>query len=112
MGNDSDVNHADDDYRGAAVVFTADDEAHVDVVLRGNFEPIDGRFHWYGRITASAEVDRLTAGRKKEVVLRTPHGEAAATLSDPDPWNRYRVSGLGYPPFDVATDLETVEAAR
>lgn len=112
MRNDSEGDHEDDDYRGAAVVFTADDEAHVDAVLRGYFEPIDGRFHWYGRIAASAEVDRLTAGRNKEVVLRTPRGEAAATLSDPDPWNRYRVTGRGYPPFDVATDLDAIEVAR
>lgn len=104
--------NSEDDYRGAAVVFTSDDEAHVEVVLRGYFEPIDGRFHWYGRIAANAEVDRLTGGRRKEVVLRTPQGEAAATLADPDPWNRYRVSGTGHPPFELETDLAELDAAE
>ncbi len=102
--------HDEDDYRGTAVVFTEDDEVTVDVVLRGHFEPIDGRFHWYGRVAADEEVDRLTGSRKKEVVIRTPHGEAVATLADPDPWNRYRITGTGYPPFELATDLDELDA--
>lgn len=97
--------HDEHDYLGSAVVFTADAEVAVDVVLRGNFQPIDGRFHWYGRAEADEKLDELTAGRRVEVVLRTPHGDAAATLSDPDPWNRYRVTGLGRPPFPLDTEL-------
>ncbi len=97
--------HDENDYLGSAVVFTADTEIAVNVVLRGNFQPIDGRFHWYGRAEADEKLDELTAGRRVEVVLRTPHGDAAATLSDPDPWNRYRVTGLGRPPFPLDTEL-------
>ncbi|MDR7302879.1 DUF4873 domain-containing protein [Haloactinomyces albus] len=97
--------HEEDDYRGPAVVFTEEREITVEVVLRGHFQPIDGRFHWYGRVAANPEVDELTGGRKTEVVLRTPDGQAVATLADPDPWNRYRISGLGYPPYAPATDL-------
>ncbi|GAB3553515.1 hypothetical protein J2S53_002120 [Actinopolyspora lacussalsi] len=100
-----DDEHGDDDYHGSAVVFTAEREADVEVVLRGNFQPIDGRFHWYGRATAGSELDELVDGRKAEVVLRTPHGDAVATLSDPDPWNRYRITGLGRPPFPIDSEL-------
>lgn len=103
----SEHEHDEDDYRGTAVVFTADSEVTVDgVVLRGHFEPIDGRFHWYGRLPAHEDVTELAGGRKKEVVLRTPEGEAVGTLSDPDPWNRYRIAGLGRPPFAVNAELE------
>ncbi|NHD17966.1 DUF4873 domain-containing protein [Actinopolyspora sp. BKK1] len=97
--------HDEHDYLGSAVVFTADAEVTVDVVLRGNFQPIDGRFHWYGRTGPDEKLDELTGGRRVEVVLRTPHGEAAATLSDPDPWNRYRLTGSGRPPFPPGTEL-------
>lgn len=99
----------EDAYRGPAVVFTQEREVAVEIVLRGHFQPIDGRFHWYGRVAANTEVDELTGGRKTEVVLRTPEGQAVATLADPDPWNRYRVSGLGYPPYALDTDLSELE---
>ncbi|ASU79747.1 DUF4873 domain-containing protein [Actinopolyspora erythraea] len=97
--------HGEDDYNGTAVIFTAERHATVHVVLRGNFQPIDGRFHWYGRAEASGELEEIAGGRKTDVVLRTPHGEAVATLSEPDPWNRYRITGLGRPPFPLDSEL-------
>ncbi|GAA4841659.1 DUF4873 domain-containing protein [Saccharopolyspora rosea] len=98
--------HDEDDYRGRATVSTEDREISVDVVLRGHFQPIDGRFHWYGRVAAHDEVRELADGRKKDVVLRTPQGEAVGTLSDPDPWGRYRITGVGRPPFPVLTEAD------
>ncbi|QUH00316.1 DUF4873 domain-containing protein [Saccharopolyspora erythraea] len=97
--------HDEDDYRGPATVFDESREIGVQVVLRGHFEPIDGRFHWYGRVAASEAVDALTGGRKARVALRTPDGEAVGTLSDPDPWGRYRITGVGRPPFAVDTGV-------
>ena len=70
----------------------------VEVTLRGHFEPLDGRFHWYGRITA----DEGLAARHPSgstVVLITPYGRAEGRLSDVDPWGRFRVAGHGAPPF-------------
>ncbi len=67
------------------------------VRLRGHFEPIDGRFHWYGRITTTPPVEAHTSG--STVTLVTPYGEAQGRLSDVDPWGRFRVSGTGRPPF-------------
>jgi hypothetical protein len=38
-------------------------------------------------------------------VLRTPQGEATGEVSDPDPWRRYRITGVSTPPFAVPTSL-------
>jgi hypothetical protein len=68
----------------------------VRVTLRGHFEPLDGRFHWYGRISAETATG-LAPGAT--VRLTTPHGSAEGRLSDLDPWGRLRISGTGRPPF-------------
>ncbi|WP_317891391.1 DUF4873 domain-containing protein [Saccharopolyspora pogona] len=39
-------------------------------------------------------------------MLRTRTGEAAGTLSNPDPWGRYRITGTGRPPFPIPTELD------
>ena len=70
----------------------------VDVRLRGHFEPIDGRFHWWGRIGANDRID-AEQGSGSTVRLVTPHGEADGRLSGVDPWGRFRISGTGRPPF-------------
>ena len=78
-----------------------DDGSHVDVDvrLRGAFQPIDGRYHWYGRLACDPVVDAV--GTSRTVVIRTPGGSAAGHLSDRDPWGRLRISGTGRPPFDA-----------
>lgn len=73
-------------------------EICVDVRLRGHLEPVDGRFHWWGRIAGSPEVDTV-ARSGATAALRTPAGEATGRLSDPDPWGRFRITGVGRPPF-------------
>jgi Domain of unknown function (DUF4873) len=92
-------------YDGPATLVTADTSVDVQVSMRGMFEPIDGLYHWYGRIDASDAVDELVAAlvdTKADLSLRTPHGGAATRLSDRDPWGRYRVTGTGRPPFEIA----------
>jgi hypothetical protein len=79
-------------------------EIPVRVVLRGYVEPIDGRYHWYGRVAANDEVTALTQAGRRHVRLRTPEGEADGALSDQDTWGRYRITGTGTPPFRVVTD--------
>lgn len=74
-------------------------ELPVEVSLRGAFQPLDGRYHWYGRIAASERLPSTLSGR--EVVVRTSYGEGAGRLSDVDPWGRHRISGTGRPPFEV-----------
>lgn len=90
-----------DDYNGTATLVLDEQELPVQVRLRGFFEPIDGRFHWYGRLEASDAVREAAGGRAATAVLRTPYGEASGAVGDPDVWGRYRVSGLGRPPFPV-----------
>jgi hypothetical protein len=87
-----------EEYAGPAQVSTDEETIAVDVQLRGHFEPLDGRFHWYGRIAAN---DQLTATQQSggTVVLTTPHGSAAGRLADVDPWGRFRIGGTGRPPF-------------
>ena len=87
-------------YDGPARLLTEDRQVEVAVTLRGAFQPIDGRYHWHGRVSRHDDVDALMASGAA-VVLRTPQGDAAGRLSDRDPWGRYRVGGTGRPPFDV-----------
>lgn len=93
----------DDGYAGQATVLVGDRELAVEVDLRGHFQPIDGRYHWYGRVASSAELTELTGGRKTKATIRTPHGSADGELSDPDPWGRFRIAGSSTPPFAVPT---------
>jgi cation diffusion facilitator CzcD-associated flavoprotein CzcO len=88
-----------DGYTGPASLRLGDASFDVVADLRGRFEPIDGRYHWYGRL---ARHDGLTAALPRgrgSGVLTTPDGAAACELSDPDPWHRYRVTGVARPPF-------------
>ena len=87
-------------YDGPARLLTEDHQVEVAVTLRGAFQPIDGRYHWYGRVSRHDGVDALVASGAS-VVLRTPHGDAAGRLSDRDPWGRYRIGGTGRPPFEA-----------
>src|SRR5262245_24748674 len=72
----------------------------ISATLRGGFQPIDGRYHWHGRVGRTSDLD---GGSGSEVVIRTPFGEAVGKLSDLDPWGRLRITGEGRPPFH--TDL-------
>jgi hypothetical protein len=91
-----------DRYAGPATLRIGDTAFAVQADLRGQFEPIDGRYHWYGRL---AQSDELTAGMQQgraTGLLSTPEGAAECELYDPDPWERYRVAGISTPPFRAA----------
>ncbi|AXX28152.1 DUF4873 domain-containing protein [Actinosynnema pretiosum subsp. pretiosum] len=89
-------------YSGPAVLVLGGHEVRVEVDLRGFFQPIDGRYHWYGRIAADPRVTGLVEAGARTADLRTPAGSATGSLGDPDPWGRYRVAGTGAPPFTAA----------
>ncbi|MGH3414121.1 MAG: DUF4873 domain-containing protein [Marmoricola sp.] len=87
-----------EEYEGPATIRAEDSSVEVTVTLRGRLEPIDGRFHWYGRVAASPELDAShSAG--DHVTIATAHGTAAGRISDLDPWGRFRIAGTGRPPF-------------
>lgn len=100
------VSDDDDGYTGPATLALDGAEFTVTVTLRGNFEPVDGRYHWYGRIQPLESLTAAAAGRKLTASLRTPFGVAEGLLSDPDTWGRYRISGTSRPPFEVPVRLE------
>ncbi|WP_199433914.1 DUF4873 domain-containing protein [Qaidamihabitans albus] len=102
--------HDEDGYRGPATLLLADTEVPVEVELRGYFQPIDGYYHWYGRVKANERVSELAQGRKKKAEIRTPQGSAHGELSDPDPWDRYRIMGTSTPPFTLPAWSEVVSA--
>lgn len=98
----------EDGYTGPATLTLDGTSLTVEVMLRGNFEPVDGRYHWYGRIQPHPS---LSVGpRKPDAVLTTPFGEAVGVLSDPDTWGRYRITGTSRPPFDVPVSLADLPA--
>lgn len=100
----------EDGYKGEATLTLDDAELTVTVTLRGTFEPVDGRYHWYGRIQPHADLTAKAAGRKPTALLTTPFGAAEGVLSDPDTWGRYRISGTSRPPFAVPVSLEDLPA--
>jgi hypothetical protein len=100
----------EDGYKGEATLVLDGAELPVTVTLRGTFEPVDGRYHWYGRIKQNAAVTEFAAGRKAVALLRTPHGAAEGVLSDPDTWGRYRITGTSRPPFEVPVSLADLPA--
>jgi hypothetical protein len=98
--------HSDEDgYDGPAELIDGTTAVAVDVRLRGHFDPISGKYSWYGRIAASPEVAELVHGGARTVRLRTPHAEVETALADVDPWGRPRVEGFGDAPFEVLTAL-------
>ncbi|KQY63539.1 MULTISPECIES: DUF4873 domain-containing protein [unclassified Nocardioides] len=91
-----------DEWSGAATVITEETEIPVEVTLRGSFQPIDGHFHWYGRIAPNVALSETCRGGAN-VAVRAGDLTAPARLSDVDPWGRFRVTGTGRPPFPAAT---------
>jgi hypothetical protein len=104
--------HDEDGYTGTATLRLGDTELDVDVELRGHFQPIDGYYHWYGRIKADQRLSELAGGKKQKVEIRTPEGSAEGEISDPDPWDRYRILGTSTPPFFVPTSLDDLAPAH
>jgi hypothetical protein len=87
----------DDGYAGPAQVVVGTERHAVRAVLAARFEPVLGRVAWSGRVEGIPGV--LTAGT--EVVVRTPHGEARATATEPDLWGHWHLRSADPPPFAV-----------
>lgn len=87
-------------YAGPAELVAGETTLEVGVTLRGLFQPIDGRYHWYGRVAQDDRLDEAVSSGAT-VTLRTSQGSAHGKLSDRDPWGRFRITGTGAPPFEV-----------
>jgi hypothetical protein len=93
--------HDEDGYRGPASLAVADDTIDVEVVLGGHLEPLDGKYHWYGRIAQHDAVDAAKKGGTTTVGLVIADGASAeGRLAEHDAWGNMRITGTGTPPFD------------
>ena len=101
-------------YDGAATLVVGDQAVEVTVRLDGHLEPLDGSFHWYGRIGRSAAVARLKdAGATTGSLMIADRAPAEMRLAEYDPWGHVQVSGTGAPPYPmdvVEIDLPAVRS--
>ena len=87
--------HEDPDgYEGPVTVLAGDQEHQVHAALAARFDPLAGHVVWTGRVAADLPP-------RAEVLIETPHGRAAAQVSERDVWGNARVAGVGRPPFPV-----------
>jgi hypothetical protein len=93
-----------DGYEGPAGLTIGQQDFEVRVRLRGLFQPIDGRYHWYGRVDRHEELTAALRGGRAAGLITTAAGTAPCELSDLDPWHRYRITGVSTPPFRVSAD--------
>ncbi|MFD6396316.1 DUF4873 domain-containing protein [Nocardia sp. NPDC060249] len=95
--------HPDHDYAGPAVLDLPGAEYRVIATLTGHTDPIDGHYHWYGRLDP-AETSALPEPTRASAFLVLPgRAPAAAKLTERDPWGNLRVTGVGTPPFALRT---------
>jgi cation diffusion facilitator CzcD-associated flavoprotein CzcO len=89
-----------DGYDGPATLRAGDECVPVEVRLTGRVEPVDGRYHWGGRIAPSDRAARLRRAAIADVTLEVDGGTpAGARLGEVDPWGGVRVVATGAPPW-------------
>lgn len=75
----------------------------VEVVIGGHLEPLDGKYHWYGRVVQHAAVDAAKADGATEVGLTIGDGRSTeGRLAEHDAWGNMRITGVGAPPFELS----------
>lgn len=87
----------EDGYTGPATLHVDGQDLPAHVQLDARHEPHDGRLHWFGRLRLDADATVPTGAT--EIELTTPGGRAGARIGDRDLWGRYRVTGVGRPPY-------------
>ena len=94
--------HDDEDgYTGPARLTVGDQTIDVEVVLGGHLEPLDGRYHWYGRVVQDDAVDAAKSAGVVGVDISIDGRESAeGRLAEHDAWGNLRITGLGAPPFE------------
>ena len=65
----------------------------------GRFEPVDGRYHWAGRVEPEPRLVRLLRSGRRDVEIRIGERVTRARLTEVDPWGGVRVTGVGTPPW-------------
>jgi hypothetical protein len=93
--------HDDEGYAGPATVTVDGTSVEVSVRLLAHTEPHDGQVHWFGRVDRNAELSALLEGKAAGALVTTPRGRAEGRIGDVDLWDRYRLTGVGTPPFPL-----------
>lgn len=94
--------HDEDGYRGPAQLTVGEATIDVEVTLAGHLEPLDGRYHWYGRATQHDDLDAAKRNGATAAQVAIPGGPVTeARLAEHDAWGNVRLTGVGTPPFDL-----------
>lgn len=92
----------DDGYRGPAALTVEGRRIHVHVHLAGHLEPLDGRFHWYGRVQRDdAVVEAKDAGATTALIAIGDGPQREVRLAEYDPWGNIALRGEGSPPYPL-----------
>lgn len=90
-------------YSGHAFVQIESERYPATVVLAGHFEPLDGRYHWGGRILPLREVAEAVRSGVRSATLHVEDRAFAVHLAEVDPWSGVRIRASGTPPWAAAT---------
>jgi cation diffusion facilitator CzcD-associated flavoprotein CzcO len=71
----------------------------VRVRLSGRFEPVDGRYHWGGRVAPDPQIAQLARSNRRDIRLIIAGRETSARLGQVDPWGGIRITGVSSPPW-------------
>ena len=89
-------------FSGEASLIVGDQVMDVVVHLDGHLEPLDGRFHWYGRIERCADVEAVkAAGATTGLLVIGELPPAELRLAEYDAWGHVQVKGVGAPPYPM-----------
>jgi hypothetical protein len=102
--HDRSADHADDHdegYTGPATLTVDGTPVEARVRIEARTEPHDGQLHWFGRVDRNAALSALLDGKAADVLVVTPRGRAEGRIGDVDLWDRYRLTGIGTPPFPL-----------
>jgi hypothetical protein len=89
----------DDGYAGPALLVAGEDRIEVTVALGGHFEPLDGRYHWGGRVAPGGGVAELVRAGTRDAYLVIDGRERALRMIDVDPWGGVTVRATGPAPW-------------
>ncbi|KAA0024123.1 DUF4873 domain-containing protein [Antrihabitans cavernicola] len=88
----------DTEYSGNAELSLGARRETVQVALSGHFEPLDGMYHWYGRVGGAVAPFKKPNGSPLFLTIEAGP-ETPAALAEQDPWGNYRITGVGTPPW-------------